>query len=56
MRLLDLSRGHLIVEVDKKTVTIYGEGFIRGLSLSDFVLYSNSVDRWDAPNEDKGYP
>ena len=34
-----------------KSVTIYGEAFLRGYGSPDFVLYQNSIENWDAPND-----
>lgn len=51
MRLLTLTRGHIILEADGKKVTVYGEAFLRGHGSPDFVVYSNSMERWDAPND-----
>lgn len=51
MRLIHVSRGHLILDSNNKRVTIYGEAFLRGHGSPDFVLYSNGLDRWDGPHD-----
>ena len=33
-----------------KSVTIYGEVLLKGYGSPDFVLYKNSIEKWDAPN------
>jgi hypothetical protein len=34
-----------------KSVTVYGEALLRGYGSPDFVLYQNSIEKWDAPND-----
>lgn len=51
MRIVDIARGHLILEAESKTVKIYGEALLRGCGSPDFVVYSNTIERWDFPNE-----
>lgn len=51
MELVELTRGHLRVQDDVKSVTIYGEALLRGYGSPDFVLYQNSIEKWDAPND-----
>ena len=33
-----------------KSITIYGEALLRGYGSPDFVLYQNSIEKWDASN------
>jgi hypothetical protein len=51
MKLSELARGHLRVNDGAKSVTVYGEAFLRGYGSPDFVLYQNSIEKWDAPND-----
>jgi len=34
-----------------KSVTVYGEALLRGYGSPDFVLYQNSIEKWDTPND-----
>jgi len=51
MELTEIARGHLWVMYGTKSVTIYGEAFLRGHGSPDFVLYQKSIENWDAPND-----
>lgn len=53
MKILEIHRGHVKVQVGEKTLTVYGEALMRieGAGDIDFVLYSNTVKNWDAPAE-----
>ena len=51
MELIELARGHLRVRDGAKCVTVFGEAFLRGYGSPDFVLYQNSIEKWDAPND-----
>ena len=53
MELVEITHGHLRVKIGGKSITIYGEAFLRGYGSPDFVLYQNSIENWDAP-DDKG--
>jgi len=53
MELEEITRGHLRVKVGDKSVTIHGEAFLRGYGSPDFVLYQNSIEKWDAPNNEE---
>ena len=50
MDLKEISRGHLRVQAGVKSITIYGEALLRGYGSPDFVLYQNSIEKWDASN------
>lgn len=50
MKLTEISRGHLRVEDGDKSITLYGEAYLRGYGSRDFVLYENSIHTWDTPN------
>lgn len=51
MELTEIARGHLRVNDGTKSVTVYGEALLRGYGSPDFVLYQNSIVKWDAPND-----
>lgn len=50
MKLTEIARGHLRVKDGAKSVIVYGEALLRGYGSPDFVLYQNSIEKWDAPN------
>lgn len=50
MELAEIARGHLRVKDGAKSVTVYGEALLRGYGSPDFVLYQNSIESWDAPD------
>jgi len=50
MELIERARGHLKVRVDDRVATIYGEAFLRGHGSPDFLVYSNSLEKWDEPH------
>lgn len=54
MQLIEITRGHLKVKAGAKGVTIYGEAFLRGHGSPDFLLYENSIEKWDVPNDQEG--
>jgi Immunity protein 74 len=47
MELKEVSRGHLRVHDGAKSITVYGEPLLRGYGSPDFVLYQNSIEKWD---------
>ena len=47
MKLTEISRGHLRVEDGDKSITIYGEAYLREYGSPDFVLYETSIQMWD---------
>lgn len=51
MELVEITHGHLRVKIGGKSITIYGEAFLRGYGSPDFVLYQNSIEKWDAPDD-----
>ena len=53
MELTEIARGHLRVKDGAKSVTVYGEALSRGYGSPDFVLYQNSIEKWDASNGQK---
>jgi len=54
MQLIEITRGHLKVQAGAKGVTIYGEAFLRGYGSPDFLLFKNSIEKWDVPNDQEG--
>jgi hypothetical protein len=53
VELVEITHGHLRVKIGGKSITIYGEAFLRGYGSPDFVLYQNSIEKWDAPDDKK---
>ncbi|MBA4053350.1 MAG: hypothetical protein C0490_01425 [Marivirga sp.] len=56
MELVEITHGHLRVKIGGKSITIYGEAFLRGYGSPDFVLYQNSIEKWDAPDDKENLP
>jgi hypothetical protein len=50
MKLVDIACGHIVLKFEEKTLTIYGEELLREHGLPDFVVYSNSIESWDFPD------
>jgi hypothetical protein len=50
--ILELTRGHIRMQVEGKTVTIACEGYMRGQGSPDFDVYADSIRSWDPPNAD----
>jgi len=51
MELIEVSRGHLKVKNGAKCITVFGEALLRGYESPDVVLYKNSIEKWDSPND-----
>ena len=51
--IVHIARGHIVLEFEGKQVTIRGEAFLPGHGSPDFIVYSNSIHRWDPPNDDE---
>jgi hypothetical protein len=45
----EITRAHIRLTLGEKTVTVEGEGFAPGYGSPDFVVYKNSIERWDPP-------
>jgi hypothetical protein len=50
MRLTEIARGNLRVKDGAKSLTIRRSAS-EGVRVPDFVLYQNSIEKWDAPND-----
>lgn len=51
IELTEIAGGHLRLKDGARYVTILGEAFLRGYGSPDFVLYQNSIEKWDAPDD-----
>jgi hypothetical protein len=51
--IIEIQRGHVVLEVGGKRITIEGEAYFRGFGSPDFVAYKNSIHQWDPP--DRGF-
>lgn len=51
MEITEITRGHLRVKHGDKSVTMYGEAFLRGHGSPDFRLYENTIKMWDEPDD-----
>lgn len=49
---IDVSRGHILVKLMDRTVTVRGEMFFPGGDKLGFVIYSDTIISWDPPNQD----
>ncbi|BCL90889.1 Imm74 family immunity protein [Ralstonia pseudosolanacearum] len=49
--ILDVTRGHIRVQLLGRTATVQGEMFFPGNSKVGFVAYSDNLRFWDAPHE-----
>jgi hypothetical protein len=49
--IVNITRGHIDIEIEGKKARIYGEAYLPGHGSPDFVLYSNSFERWDPPHD-----
>jgi hypothetical protein len=47
----EITRGHVRMQFGNRTVTVEGEGYARGYGSPDFVVYKDSIQRWDPPDE-----
>ncbi len=47
----EITRSHVRLQIRDKSVTVQGEGYARGYGSPDFILYQNSIQRWDPPHE-----
>jgi Immunity protein 74 len=48
-----LTRGSVVFEFEGKTVTLQGEGYLRGHGSPDWVIYENSLVGWDPPPRER---
>lgn len=51
MKIVEIARGHIFLEAYGKSIKIYGEALLRGHGSPDFVVYSNTIERWDFPDD-----
>lgn len=51
IELTEIARGYLRLKDGARYVTIRGEALLRGYGSPDFVLYQNSIEKWDAPDD-----
>lgn len=51
MYLLEISRGHVVIEVNGKTIIIYCEALLRGHGSPDFIIYKDTMTNLDPPHE-----
>ncbi len=48
--IIEITRGHIKLAIDQKTVTVEGEALLASYGGLDFVVYSDSIHHWDSPN------
>ncbi len=51
MEILNITRSHIQMQIGDRTVTVHGEAYLPGYGSPDFVVYSDSIRKWDAPND-----
>lgn len=49
--ILDVSRGHIKVEIRGRVVTVPGEMFFPPNDKMGFAIFEKQIKAWDAPNE-----
>lgn len=49
--ILDVSRGHIKVKIMNRVATVQGEMFFPGNDKLGFVIYSDTIQFWDAPHQ-----
>lgn len=48
---IEWTRGHILIQLDDKFVTVYGEGLIAEPGEVCYVVYLNSIKNYNAPNQ-----
>lgn len=49
--IIEITRGHIRLQIDNKVVTVRGEALLSGNDLPAYVVYSDSIQNWDPPHE-----
>jgi len=49
--ILDVSRGHIIVEIRGREITVPGEMFFPPNDKMGFAIFKNEIKAWDSPND-----
>jgi hypothetical protein len=50
MSIIEATRGHIIVQVGDKSVTVWGEMLAKSPGMPDYQIYGDSVRHWNEPN------
>lgn len=50
--IVEITRGRIKLRIGARTVTIEGEGHMPGHGSPDFVVYGNTLQRWDPPGRE----
>jgi hypothetical protein len=51
MHVTEATRGHITVQCEDKSVTVYGEMFGKSPGMPDYQIYGFSIKHWDAPHD-----
>jgi hypothetical protein len=51
--ILEFARGHILAEIDGKRIRIDGELLVHEEGLPDYVIYRDSIERWQPPHENE---
>lgn len=47
--IIEITRGHICLKVDNKTIRIAGEGLLSKKGQPNYIVYLNSIKKWDPP-------
>jgi hypothetical protein len=47
--IIEITRGHILLSINNKIVNIQGEGLLHEKGAADYVIYSDSIKRWEPP-------
>ena len=47
----EITRSYIRLKLGDKTITVEGEAYAPGYGSPDFVAYTNSIQKWDAPDD-----
>lgn len=50
MKLVEIARGHIVLEAYGKSIKIYGEALLRGHGSPDLIGYASTIERWNFPD------
>jgi len=51
VNIVEWTRGHITVEIGERRLTIEGEGHLEAPGSPGFLIYANSIRRWDPPHD-----
>ncbi|WP_394825178.1 Imm74 family immunity protein [Pendulispora albinea] len=51
IRVVEVTRGHIRVQVGDRSLTIQGEGHLPAPGSPGYLIYANSIRAWDPPHQ-----